>query len=65
MPITYRFDHLHILSRDPKATARYYQKMFDAKAIETLQADGKPIRTMRAPASRWLISAAPKMSGLN
>ena len=42
MPITYRFDHLHILSRDPKATARYYQKMFDAKAIETVQTDGKP-----------------------
>lgn len=40
MPLTYHFDHLHLLSRDPKATAQYYQKMFDAKVIETVQPDG-------------------------
>jgi lactoylglutathione lyase len=40
MAPTYHFDHLHIVSRDPKATARYYEKMFDAKVIETIQADG-------------------------
>jgi lactoylglutathione lyase len=40
MTPTYYFDHLHFVSRDPKATARYYEKMFDAKVIETIQADG-------------------------
>ena len=42
MPPIYRFDHIHLLSRDPKATAEYYQKMFDAKVIESVQSDGRP-----------------------
>jgi lactoylglutathione lyase len=42
MPITYRFDHLHILSTDPKAIARYYERMFGAKVIGSVQTDGKP-----------------------
>ena len=42
MPPTYHFDHIHLLSRDPKTSAQYYQKMFDAKVIETVQSDGSP-----------------------
>lgn len=42
MPPTYQYDHLHLVSRDPKATAQYYQKMFDAKVIEILPSKGKP-----------------------
>ena len=42
MSLTYRFDHIHLFSRDPKATAAYYRKMFDAKVIEGLTRDGKP-----------------------
>lgn len=42
MPPTYTFGHIHLLSRDPKATAQYYHKMFDAKILETVQSDGKP-----------------------
>ena len=38
----YHFDHVHILSRDPKAIARYFHKMFDAKIIEGVEPDGKP-----------------------
>jgi lactoylglutathione lyase len=41
MSPTYTFYHLHLLSRDPKATAQYYHKMFDAKILETVQSDGK------------------------
>jgi lactoylglutathione lyase len=40
--LTYRFDHIHLLSRDPKATADYYRKMFDAKVIEGVTNEGKP-----------------------
>jgi lactoylglutathione lyase len=40
MAPTYRFEHLHLLSRDTKATAEYYRKMFDAQIIETPQPDG-------------------------
>lgn len=42
MPPTYQYDHLHLVSRDPKATAQYYQKMFDANIIETRPPNGKP-----------------------
>ena len=42
MEPTYYFEHVHILSRDPKAVAQYFHKMFDAKIIEGTEADGTP-----------------------
>ena len=42
MPSIYQIDHLHLVSTDPQATASYFQKMFDAKVIESLPAGGKP-----------------------
>jgi len=42
MPPTYLFYHLHLVSRDPLATARYYHKMFGARVIESLTPEGKP-----------------------
>ncbi len=42
MPSIYHLDHLHLVSRYPKAAARYFREMFDAKVVESLQADGKP-----------------------
>jgi lactoylglutathione lyase len=41
MPPTYYFDHVHVVTKDPKATANYFHTMFDAKVIETAP-DGKP-----------------------
>ncbi len=38
----YSFNHIHLLTRDPKGTAQYYNKMFGAKVIESTQSDGKP-----------------------
>jgi lactoylglutathione lyase len=37
----FTFDHLHLLSRDPEATATFYERMFGAEVIRTLQ-QGKP-----------------------
>ena len=42
MPPTYRYDHMHVRSRDVKKTAEYYHRMFDAKIVESIQSDGKP-----------------------
>ena len=39
---TYTYDHIHLRSRDPMATAQYFNKMFDAKIPETVQSDGQP-----------------------
>ena len=41
MPV-YSYDHIHLRSRDPMTTAQYYQRMFDAKIIESIQSDGRP-----------------------
>ncbi len=38
---TYTYDHIHLRSRDPEATARYYHDMFDAKVLESVQSDGQ------------------------
>ena len=42
MAPTYRYDHMHVRSRDVKKTAAYYKEMFDAEIVESIQSDGKP-----------------------
>jgi catechol 2,3-dioxygenase-like lactoylglutathione lyase family enzyme len=42
MSSIYRFDHIHLLSRDPEATADYYVRMFDAAAKPGMTKDGRP-----------------------
>jgi catechol 2,3-dioxygenase-like lactoylglutathione lyase family enzyme len=41
MPSLYRFDHLHLVSADPQAAARYFREMFDARVTESLPAGEK------------------------
>jgi catechol 2,3-dioxygenase-like lactoylglutathione lyase family enzyme len=38
----YTFEHIHLLSEDPEATAAFYQKMFDAEIIRSKMPDGGP-----------------------
>jgi catechol 2,3-dioxygenase-like lactoylglutathione lyase family enzyme len=38
----YSYDHIHLRSRDPRATAEYYERMFGARIIESIQSDGQP-----------------------
>ena len=42
MPPIYRYDHMHVRSRDVKKTAEYYRDVFDAEIVESIQSDGKP-----------------------
>jgi len=39
---TYTYDHIHLRTRDPRSMARYFEKMFDARIIESVQSDGQP-----------------------
>ena len=39
---TYTYDHIHLRSREPMETAQYFQRMFGAEIIESLQPDGQP-----------------------
>ena len=38
--ISYSYDHIHLRSRDAMATAQYFEKMFGAKILESVQSDG-------------------------
>jgi catechol 2,3-dioxygenase-like lactoylglutathione lyase family enzyme len=42
MPQTYRYDHMHVRSRDVRKTAEWYRDMFDAEIVDSIQSDGKP-----------------------
>lgn len=39
---TYSYDHIHLRSLDPMATAQYFNQMFDARIVESIQSDGQP-----------------------
>jgi len=40
--VTYSYDHIHLRSQEPIETARYFNKMFGAKIMESIQSDGQP-----------------------
>lgn len=37
----FKYDHVHLRSPDPEATARYYERMFGAEIIRSVQSDGR------------------------
>ena len=37
----FKFDHIHVFTRDPEGTAKWYEKMFGAEVIRTAPG-GKP-----------------------
>ena len=59
MPPTYRYDHMHVRSRDVKKTAEYYHQMFDAKIVESIQSDGKPRTDLDLNGLTIFIAAVP------
>ncbi len=38
----YAYDHIHLLSPEPMDTARYFNEMFGARILESVQSDGNP-----------------------
>ncbi len=39
---TYSYDHIHLRTQDPMTTAQWYNEMFGAEIIESIQTDGQP-----------------------
>lgn len=37
----FAYDHVHLRSPDPEETARYYERMFGAEVIKSVQSDGR------------------------
>jgi catechol 2,3-dioxygenase-like lactoylglutathione lyase family enzyme len=43
----FSYDHVHLRSPDPDETARYYERMFAAEIIKSVQSDGRSRTDMR------------------
>ena len=43
----FSYDHVHLRSPDPEDTARYYERMFGAEIVKSIQSDGRPRVDMR------------------
>jgi lactoylglutathione lyase len=43
----FAYDHVHLRSPDPEETARYYERMFGAEIVRSIQSDGRPRIDMR------------------
>jgi lactoylglutathione lyase len=61
---TFAYDHIHLRSTDPEKTAAYYERMFDAQIIRTMQ-DGKPRIDMKIGGQDVFIAPVPPGSGVN
>ena len=59
MPPTYRYDHMHVRSRDVRKTAEYYRDVFDAEIVESIQSDGKPRTDLDLNGLTIFIAAVP------
>ena len=62
--MTFAFDHIHLRSPNPEETAAYFERMFDAQIIRTMQ-DGKPRIDMKIGGQNVFIAPAPAGSGVN
>jgi lactoylglutathione lyase len=49
---TFTHDHVHLRSPDPEATAQYYERMFGAEVLRTVQ-QGKPRVELKAKGAEF------------
>ena len=54
----FTFEHIHLRSPDPEATATFYERMFGARVIRTMQ-DGKPRVDVELGGMQVFIAAVP------
>jgi catechol 2,3-dioxygenase-like lactoylglutathione lyase family enzyme len=59
MPPVYTYDHIHLRTRDPKATIQYYHDMFDAELVEYTQSNGQPRTDLNLNGLTIFIAAVP------
>src|SRR6187402_1541572 len=60
----FTYDHIHLRSPDPEATARYYERMFGAEVIRTMQG-GKPRIDMKLGGANIFIAPVAAGDGVN
>ena|SRR5262249_9055493 len=61
---TFTYDHIHLRSPDPEATAKYYERMFGAEIIRTMQ-QGKPRIDLKLGGANIFIAPVEPGGGVN
>jgi len=60
----YTYDHIHLRSPDPEATARFYETMLGAEVVRTVQ-EGKPRIDLKLGGANIFIAPVAPGSGVN
>jgi lactoylglutathione lyase len=60
----FTYDHIHLRSPDPEATAAYYERMFGAQVIRSMQ-QGKPRIDLKLGGANIFIAPVEAGSGVN
>jgi len=60
----FTYDHIHLRSPDPEATARYYERMFGAEIVRTMQ-QGKPRIDLKLGGANIFIAPVAPGDGVN
>jgi len=61
---TYSYDHVHLRSRNPEETALWYERMFGAEVIRTMQG-GKPRIDLKLGGTNIFIAPVASGDGVN
>jgi catechol 2,3-dioxygenase-like lactoylglutathione lyase family enzyme len=56
----FAYDHVHLRSPDPDATAAYYQRMFGAKIVKSVMSNGLPRTDMELGGVMVFIAKVPE-----
>ena len=60
----FTYDHIHLRSPDPEATARWYERMFGAEILRTMQL-GKPRIDLKLGGANIFIAPVAAGDGVN
>jgi catechol 2,3-dioxygenase-like lactoylglutathione lyase family enzyme len=60
----FTYDHVHLRSPDPDATAAYYERMFGAEIIKSVMSNGLPRTDIKIGGVMFFIAQVPASAGL-
>jgi catechol 2,3-dioxygenase-like lactoylglutathione lyase family enzyme len=61
---TFTYDHIHLRSPNPEATAQYYEKMFGAEILRSVE-QGKPRIDLKLGGAKVFIAPVTSGDGVN
>ena len=61
----FAYDHVHLRSPDPDATAAYYERMFGAEIIKSVMSNGLPRTDMKLGGVMFFIAQVPQGAPLS